>query len=304
MKFRLYLFIAAVLSGTQAFAQQSAMYSQYMFNMLAVNPAYAGSREVVSATALYRQQWSGIEGAPKTFTFSADMPLANRKVGLGINIFNDRLSVSNTTGFSANYAYRIKTGKGNFAFGLTAGLIQYKADYTSLIISSTNQGDPAFNQNINSIKPNFGAGFYYSTDKFYVGAAVPTLVSYNISGLDSVVSYQKRNYFAMAGFVVKLSEQLALKPSALVKYCNGTPLQIDLNANLWIHDVVGIGASYRSGDALIGMLEIQASETFRFGYAYDYTLSALSRYSSGGHELMMRYEFAKKIPKAVSPRYF
>ena len=304
MKTKLKLAIFIFMCSVNAFAQENAMYSQYMFNMLAVNPAYAGSREVLSATALYRQQWSGIDGAPKTFTFSADMPIANRKVGLGLNIFNDRIGVSNTNGVSANYAYRIHTGKGVLALGLEAGLIQYRADYSSLKISSTGQGDPSFNQNINSTKPNFGAGIYYSTDRFYIGASVPTLVSYNISGLDSVVAYQKRNYFGMAGFVFRLSHNLALKPSTLVKYANGRPLQIDINTNLWIHDVLGIGVSYRTGDAFIGMLEIQATPNLRFGYAYDYTLTSLNRYSSGSHELMLRYEFAKPVTKVISPRYF
>lgn len=304
MKFRLTIFIVANLITVNAFSQQTAMYSQYMFNMLGVNPAYAGSRDVISATALYREQWSGINGAPKTLTFSADMPLAHERVGLGINLFNDRIGVSNTTGFSANYAYRIHTGKGTLALGLNAGLIQYRADYSSLVVSYTGQGDPSFNQNINSTKPNFGAGVFYTTDFFYAGASVPTLVSYNISGLDSVVAYQKRNYFGMAGMVFRLNNELKLKPSTLIKYSNGTPLQIDLNANLWIHDVIGIGTSYRTGDAILVVLEIQASPNFRMGYAYDYPLTLLKTYSSGSHEIMLRYEFSKNTNKVISPRYF
>ncbi len=292
------------LTAINVNAQQSPAYSQYMFNMLAVNPAYAGSRDVLSMTALYRQQWSGIDGAPKTFSFSADMPVAREKVGLGINLYNDRIGVSNTTGFGTNYAFRIRTGKGTLALGLSASITQYRADYTSLSTSPNGQSDPSFNQNINTVKPNFGAGLYYSTDFFYAGIAVPTLVSYNISGLDSVVSYQKRSFFGMAGVVFKLSDEIRLKPSTMVKYMSGAPMQIDLNANLWLRDIIGLGASYRTGDAILGMIEVQATPNFRLGYAYDYPLTRLRTYSSGSHEIMLRYEFATKRNKIVSPRYF
>ena len=154
-------------------AQQEAMYSQYMFNTLAINPAYAGSRNVTSATALYRNQWVGIQGAPETITFSLDAPLNNKKVGLGFQVFNDKIGITNTTGAFGSYAYRVRLNKGTLAFGLQAGASQYRANFHSVSLNSIPTDDVAFSENINKVLVNFGAGLYYSTDRFYMGLSSP-----------------------------------------------------------------------------------------------------------------------------------
>lgn len=309
-----YLFLSLmILSVGHLFAQQDPMYSQYMFNMLSVNPGYAGSREVLSLTALGRKQWAGIDGAPTTFTFSADMPIKNKKIGLGVNFVNDKLGIMSNTAVNLMYAYRLRISKkGMLGMGLQGGFNQYQAAYGSVDPSqnSSYNPDPAFSSNISRFLPNIGAGLWYSTDKFYAGLSVPKLLRNKLDdmgGAANDLAYQNRqnlHYFITTGYVFTLSDVLKLKPSALVKIVHGSPVQLDLNANLWIHDVVGVGLSYRSGDSIDAMLEFQINPQLRIGYAYDYTLTKLGQYNSGSHELMIRYEFGFDKGKILSPRYF
>lgn len=287
------------------------MYSQYMFNTLIINPAYAGSRDVLSATALHRRQWVNVDGAPITTTFSADAPLKNEKVGLGLTLINDRIGVSNNTGVFANYAYRIRlTNAGTLAFGLSAGISQFKANLSEVKASSENSiSDPAFSENQVRLLPNFGAGLYYSTDKYYVGLSVPHLLNNKLANeyakaTGNELARQFRHFFFAFGGVVPLSTNLKLKPSTLVRYVYGAPLQLDLNCNLWLYDVLALGASYRTDKTVVGLVEIQATPQFRVGYAYDINFQKISPANSGSHEIMMRYEFAFKKKKFLTPRYF
>lgn len=309
-----YLFITLLsIAALQTYGQQDPMYSQYMFNMLAVNPAYAGSREVLSLTALGRRQWVGIDGAPQTLTFSADMPIRNKKIGLGVNFTNDKLGIMSNTAANIMYAYRLRVSKkGVLGMGLQGGFNQYRAAYGSVDPSqnSSYNPDPAFSSNISRFMPNIGAGLWFSTDKFYAGLSVPKLLRNKLDDMGSAandLAYQNRqnlHYFITAGYVFTLNEALKLKPSTLVKIVHGSPVQVDVNANLWIHDVVGLGASYRSGDAISGLFELQINSQLRIGYAYDFTLTKLQQYNSGSHELMIRYEFGFDKGKILSPRYF
>jgi len=288
--------------------QQDAMYTQYMFNMMGVNPAYAGSRGILSATAMYRRQWVGLEGAPETATFSFDMATRNEKVGLGIQAFKDRIGITNTNGFYATYAYRIRfEGAGSLAFGLQGGFSNYKADLTK--VDLIEGSDPAFAQNINAILPSFGAGVYYNSDRWYAGFSIPNLVkSYlrkdQIYYQTDVIAKKYLHFFFIAGYVFDLGESFKLKPSTLVKVVKGAPVQLDVNANLWLKDIVSFGVSYRTGDAVSGMLEIQATNQIRIGYAYDHSISNLVKYNQGTHEIMLRYEFGWEKGKILSPRYF
>lgn len=290
-------------------AQQDAMYTQYMFNMMAVNPAYAGSRGVLSATAMYRHQWAGIDGAPRTGSVSFDMATRNKKVGIGIQAFNDRIGIVKTTGFYASYAYRINfEEKGAaLAIGLQGGLSNYKADLSK--VELIDGGDPAFSQNVNAIMPSFGAGIYYNTQKFYAGFSVPNLVKSYLRKdqylySTEVVAQKRLHFFFMTGYVFDLNQQLKLKPSFLLKSVQGAPLQADINVNLWIKEVVGVGASYRTGDAVAGLLEVQLSNQLRMGYAYDYSISNIVKYNQGSHEIMLRFEFGWEKNAVISPRFF
>ncbi len=300
------LLIVATVSKLQA--QQEAMYSQYMFNTLAINPAYAGSRNVTSATALYRNQWVGINGAPETITFSIDAPMKSKKVGLGLQVFNDKIGITKTTGAFASYAYRIRLQKGTLAFGLQAGASQYRADFQDVSLSPDPSNDLAFSQNINKVLVNVGTGIYYNTDRFYVGLSSPQLLNNKLNNFtvqnNNVFNGQALHVFFATGYVFPISDVFALKPSVLVKGVKGAPIEADLNATLWIKDVFAIGLQYRTKADMSAMIEIQASPQVRLGYAYDRSLTKLVQYNSGSHEIMLRYEFGFEKGKILSPRYF
>jgi type IX secretion system PorP/SprF family membrane protein len=299
------LALILVISET-ADAQQRPMYSQYMFNMLNINPAYAGSRGVVSATALYRDQWVGIPGAPKTASFSLDMALNEKKIGLGIQLYDDRLGVERTTGLNASYAFRVQfSNSGTLSLGLQAGLLNYRANYSE--VRTYQPGDPSFAQNINGLLPAFAAGIYYNADKFYIGVSTPALLQTklrNDNTADVSSTGRDLHLFLASGFVVGLGQNLMLKPSVLVKAVSGAPVEYDLNANLWIQNTLALGFSYRTGDAYVGMVELQMNKQLRFGYAYDKTFSNLGALNTGTHELMLRMEFGSSNSKVASPRYF
>lgn len=300
------LLIAAATNKLHA--QQEAMYSQYMFNTLAINPAYAGSRNVTSATALYRNQWVGINGAPETITFSIDAPVNSKKVGLGLQVFNDKIGITKTTGAFASYAYRIRLQKGTLAFGLQAGASQYRADFQNVLLSPDPSNDLAFSQNVNKVLVNVGTGVYYNTDRFYIGLSSPQLLNNKLTNFtvegNNVFNGQALHLFFATGYVFPLSDVFALKPSVLVKGVKGAPIEADLNATLWIKDVFAIGLQYRTKADMSAMIEIQASPQIRLGYAYDRSLTKLVQYNSGSHEIMLRYEFGFEKGKILSPRYF
>ncbi|WP_143310581.1 PorP/SprF family type IX secretion system membrane protein [Chitinophaga vietnamensis] len=289
-------------------AQQDAMFTQYMFNPLAVNPAYAGSRNVLSLTALYRDQWVGLKGAPKTFTFSADMPTWNNKLGLGIMAFNDQIGVTKSTGFFGVYTYRIRfSNSGTLAIGLQGGVTNYKADLTQ--VSLIDQNDHVFANNINSFLPTFGAGVYYNTDKFYVGFSAPNIIkSYLRKDVylysSELIAQKFEHMFFMAGYVFDMNNDVKLKPSFLVKYVKGAPIQADINAQVWLKDVVSLGGSYRTDKSGALLTEIQCTPQFRLGYSYDFSNKSLAAYNRGSHEIMLRYEFGFEKGKILSPRYF
>ena len=301
------LLVSFLLISLTSNAQQRPMYSQYMFNMLNINPAYAGSRGVVSVTALLRDQWVGIPGSPKTNSISFDMPINEKKIGIGVQLYDDKLGIERSTGLNASYAFRFQlTESGTLSLGLQAGLLNYRANYTEVRTFQPN--DPAFNQNISGLLPAAAAGIYYNSDKFYVGFSSPALLQTKISKDNTIdvssATGRDLHLYLASGFVVNLNQDLALKPSVLVKAVSGAPIEFDLNTNLWIQNMIGVGFSYRTGDAYVGMLELQLNKQFRMGYAYDKTFSNLGQFNTGTHELMLRMEFGLTNGKIVSPSYF
>lgn len=295
-------------SSNLARAQQNAMYTQYMFNTLAINPAYAGSRNVVSATALYRNQWTGIDGAPKTGTLSIDGPIANKKIGIGLQIFTDKLGVTQTNGAALSAAYRIRMEKGTLSFGLQGNVNQYKVNLTNVPLGSTHGYDPAFSNNVNKTLFNFGTGVYYNSDRFYVGLSAQDLIPNNLSDQnssgDKISGQQETHLFLAAGYVFPLSSDFNLKPSFLVKGVKGAPIEADINATIWIKDFLGFGAQYRTSADVAGLLECQVSPQVRIGYSYDVSTTRLQGFNSGSHEIMLRYEFGFEKGKILSPRFF
>jgi type IX secretion system PorP/SprF family membrane protein len=319
------------VGSTEVLAQQDKMYSQYMFNMMALNPAYAGSRDVLSATGLYRNQWVNVEGAPKTMTFTLDTPINRERVGLGLQVYNDQIGLQNETGIYGSYAFKIRVGeRSTLSLGLQAGATSFRWNLTEAVLSPGGGNDPVFNQNISKILPNFGTGVYISNDKSYIGISVPQLIANNLSEYNTGDNRakQKRHAYLMSGFVIGLGSTLKLKPSLLMKYAEGAPLGLDGNLNLWINDRLAIGTSYRhnqwstlnnnsgSGgsinnyisDAVVGLVEVQVTDQFRLGYAYDMMLNGLKQtnlsINSGSHEVMLRYEFGYGKSKILTPRYF
>ncbi|WP_295129276.1 type IX secretion system membrane protein PorP/SprF [uncultured Chitinophaga sp.] len=290
--------------------QQDAMYTQYMFNTLAINPGYAGSRGTLNATAMYRRQWIGVEGAPETQTVSLDMGTRDKKIGLGLQAFNDKIGITKSTGFYLTYAYRINFGddESSLAVGLQGGFTNYRANLTKVSLIDQ-AGDPAFMQNVNVLMPSFGSGIYYHNSRFYAGFSIPNIVRTYLRKdqylyTTDVVAHRYMHLFFMTGYVFDLNEDYKLKPSLLMKAVKGAPIEADINANLWIKDVVAIGASYRTGDAISGLLELQLGPQFRLGYAYDHSVSKLVKYNQGTHEIMLRFEFGWERGDILSPRYF
>lgn len=289
--------------GYFAHGQQQVMFTQYMFNGLALNPAYAGSHETVSITALAREQWTGIDGAPSTQTLSVHSPVFNKRIGLGLLVLHDEIGVTEQTGVYAAYSYKIPFVNGaNLALGLQAGINMYDARFSE--VSDVN---PVFaNGDVKEAHPNFGFGAYYFTDRFYAGISIPQLAQ-NTFDKDNDDSDSKivRHYFANAGYVFDLNESLKLKPNVLIKAVEGAPVEFDVNANLLINEVIWVGLSWRSFDSIDALFQLQVTDRLQFGYAYDFaTTTDLRRVNGGSHELMLNYRFTFNKSRIVTPRYF
>ena len=298
------LMIGMVMVG---YGQQDPAYSHFMYNGLAVNPAVAGSAETFSATGIVRKQWSGIQGAPETQTLNVDAPVWNRRLGLGISVINDKVGVVQNLTVNAQYAYRILFEKSTLSLGLQGGMSNYKADYTSVVTNSQSASDNAFSENTNRMIFNVGSGIYYYSERFFAGFSVPHLINQRLDGIrdtDGVQSRQYRHYFVTAGYVFDAGEKFKIKPSALLKVADGAPLQVDANASIWYNETFSLGFSYRTNDSFTTMVQIQIAKQFRIGYAYDFIISSLSRYTSGNNEVMLRYELRKEKTRILTPRFF
>lgn len=287
-------------------AQQQVMFTQYMFNQLAINPAYAGIHEGISASLLARNQWVGFEGAPKTQTFSIHSPIRYRSIAVGAVLIRDQIGLTDQFGAYFSSAYRINfSDRTKLSFGLQLSFNQYQVDYSENV-----NNDPSLaGQNINDISPNAGAGIMWHSERFYLGFSVPQLVSntLNLSNEGTVDSDAKliRHYFMSAGYVFDLNPNLKLKPNILFKWVEGAPFEIDINANFLIKELVWLGLSYRSLDSFDALFQLQVTPQFQLGYSYDFlTTTDLSRVNSGSHEIMINYIFNVKSNKIVTPRYF
>ena len=289
-----------------AIGQHSPLTSQYLFNGLVINPAYAGSRDAMAINLTHRQQWVGFEGAPVTQTLSIHSPVAKRKIGMGLMILNDRIGVSQQTGVFTSYAYRIRTAKGKFSLGLGAGATLLRANWTDVALQQAN--DQVFSADTqHGLRPNFSAGTYYYTKTWFFGASLPFVLlhQYNPEASGYVLREAELDAQPMltGGALFVLTRSMKLKPSTLLRYRPESGLQMDLSANLILQDKVWFGASYRSGDAVSGSINVLPTAQWRLGYAYDLGVSALRTYHHGIHELMVQYEFGYRI-RVKDPRYF
>jgi len=292
----------------QVNAQQSPLMSHYMFNGLLLNPAYAGSKEFVSSTLLYRQQWTGLEGAPVTYSGSIHGLLPKKKLGLGGYIQRDKIGVTSQTDIYASMSYHLPVGKGKLSAGLQMGLSNFSSDVVQL--TYWDPGDKVFDYNtFSNLLPNAGLGLYYYQSLFYAGISAPFVISYDVNrsgSIDPAVPVHKmsRRYYVTSGGVIETEGDIKLKPSFLLKMEPGSDIQYDLNMNVLINDLFWIGASYRSEESIVALFEYQVSRKFRIGYSYDYTLGTLGRYNSGSHEVMLGFDFGYPVLKMKSPRYF
>lgn len=292
---RIAFYILAFFSVLCMNAQHDNLYSQYMFNGLLLNPAYAGSNGVLSATALNRNQWVGFDGAPKNSTFSLHTPLKNKKLNLGITFINDRYGITTQNKINGVVAYRIFFKKSSLSFGLQGGVDLIKNNWNN--VQTTTPGDAVFtNQFSQQNLPQIGCGLYYKANKFYIGVSSPDMVSIKVSG----IVYKAA--FLTAGYLFDVSENVKIKPSVLVRYIKDSPISLDANAFVYFK-MVGIGYSYRTCNEMVFLASININKQFSAGYAYDYVASKLHTYVRGSHEVMLKYEFGYKV-NPQSPRYF
>jgi type IX secretion system PorP/SprF family membrane protein len=304
MKFlKVLFFCVLLLMAKEINAQQQAMYTQYMFNGLAINPAYAGSHETLSLTTLLREQWLNIEGAPSTQTVSLHAPIERKKIALGLLLMNDRIGVINQSGVYGSYAYKINfQDKGTLSMGISAGFSYYDAAFSQVAVN-----DPSFtNNDVNEFHPNVGLGFYYYTNSYFAGISSPQILetTFNRDSKDSDSRF-RRHYFFTAGKVFDIDPDVKLKSSVLLKVVEGAPSALDLNASVLLQEVLWLGLSYRSFDSFNGILRIQFNPAFQIGYGYDFiTTSELSRINGGSHELMLNYRFRFSKKRVLTPRYF
>lgn len=303
MKSRIVFFVL-MLTGIVSYAQQDAQFTQYMYNTININPAYAGSRGFMSLFALHRTQWVGLDGAPVTNSFSINTPIGNSKMGVGISFLNDRIGPTNENEISADISYSIRTSESfRLSFGLKVTANVFNLDVSRL--NPVSQNDPQFQNFDNSLTPNFGGGLYLHSEKTYIGLSVPNFIESNRYNSNSVSMFkEKMNYYLIAGHVFDITENLKFKPSLLTKMVTGAPLQVDVSGNFLINKKFVIGGAYRWSAAFSAMAGFQISEGVFVGYGYDKETTNLANYNSGSHEIFLRFELSKTYNKITSPRFF
>lgn len=294
-----------------SYAQQDAQYTQYIYNTSTVNPAYAGSRGALSLNSLYRTQWVGLEGAPRTFTLAGHTPLRNEKLGLGVSIVRDDIFIVDETFVDIDFSYTINTSAhAKLAFGLKGGVRLLNIDFSRLNPESSFDNNFANGSNVdNQFSPNIGVGVYYSTDKFYVGYSAPSLLQTEYFDESSntnrsFLAKDRVNHYLIAGYVFDIHRYIKFKPATLFKAVSGAPLQADFSANFLYNEKFTAGVAYRWGASVSALAGFQVSDELMIGYAYDRTVTTLNNFNSGSHEIFLRFEFKSRKSGVVSPRFF
>lgn len=298
--------LLALVSFTSAHAQQDPQYTNYMYNTININPAYAGSRGALSIFGLHRSQWVGLEGAPTTNSFSVNTPIADSKVGLGVSFVNDALGVMDENTLSVDFSYTLDLNNrgSKLSFGLKGSANLLNVAYSDL--NKYNPNDPQILNDVqNEFTPNIGAGIYWHTEKSYVGFSVPSfLQSTRYDNNIQSTMQQKMHYYLMAGHVFEINPTLKFKPAFLLKAVEGAPLQADITGNFLIHDKFTIGGAYRWDAAWSALVGFQVTDGMFIGYSYDSDIKALRNYNNGSHEIFVRFELFNKYRRVNSPRFF
>lgn len=286
-------------------AQSIPMYSQYMYNMVNINPAYAGSRGVPSLSLIWREQWSGMPGSPSTKSVSYDMPVKENKYGLGVQMFDDKyVNYIRRTGVNLYYSLKIPVSeKGVLSMGLKAGFYNDLKLLTNVDLGAIKAYDPAFASNFNNVIPLAGAGVYYNDDHLYLGFSSPDVITFssvkNYTSDKSLYQVNSRHFFLTAGYSYDINSDISFKPSMLIKATSGAPVQLDLNTNIWLKNMIGLGVSYRTSESILAMFESQLTPQFRFGYAYDMPFNR-----PNSHELFLRIEVGSLFPNDKSYKIY
>ncbi|MBL4593543.1 MAG: type IX secretion system membrane protein PorP/SprF [Flavobacteriales bacterium] len=299
--------ISLVLFCSVIFAQQVPITSQYMMNRLVINPAYAGALDFYTASISYRKQWINLDGAPSTQNISIHGPALKGKIGLGLMFFRDVIGVSKENNISASFAYKIRSrNKKVLSFGLSGSAVFSNNQWSQ--IKTTNADDAVFSADSPQyIFPDFSAGVYYKTPRYFAGFSIPMFLQHKLEGSSSSYKiendFSNYNYLLEAGLNINITDKIIFKPSFLSRYLPSTVYQFDINAVVDINNTIGFGISYRTKDAIVGMVQLHLTDQLILGYSYDHTLSQLQKYNNGSHEVFLRYDFRYKV-KSIDPRFF
>jgi len=293
-----------MLTCYSGFAQQDAQYTQYMYNTININPAYAGSRGVMSVFGLHRTQWVGLDGAPTTNTFSLNTPISNSNLGVGFSLVNDRIGPTSDNTISADISYTIPMNEFyKLSLGVKASGNIFNLDTDKL--DPADATDPNLQNFNNEFSPNFGVGVYLHSDKLYLGLSVPNFLQDSKYNDNEVAVFQERmNFYFIGGYVFDVSPSIKFKPAFLTKMVTGSPLQVDASANFLFFDKFMLGGAYRWDAAVSALAGFQVTDGLFIGYSYDMETTQLRRYNSGSHEVFLRFELFNKVSKMVSPRFF
>ena len=303
---KLILLFFTVLIAQQISAQQDPQYTQYMYNMNIINPAYAGISEGLSVGALYRSQWVGLDGGPETFTFNIHSPVG-KQLALGLSVISDKIGPVEETNTYVDVSYTIPLGmETRLAFGVKGGFTFHDIAIAESQITLVDLSDPFFANAINETTPNIGAGVYfYKPNKYYISISVPNILNgVHLDANGTKIGSESEHLFTAAGYVFDLSENFKLKPHALLKYAFDAPVSYDLNANLFMYDLVEFGVGYRLDDSFSTMINFQVTKDLRIGYAYDAINSGLDIVTNSSHEVFINYDFNFSSKVSRSPRYF
>lgn len=306
------ILLLIIASVNVCFSQQDAQYTQYMYNTQIINPGYIGSKNALGFGLLYRTQWAGFDGAPNTGTFTFNTPLGLlKRNAIGLSIVNDRIGPSNETSITVDYAYSLLlSGNSRISFGIKGGLSILDVDYTKLNIYDEN--DWQFAENIDKkVQPQIGAGIYYNDDKLYLGLSVPNFFNskhYNANNTNNsnedAIAIERLHYFFIAGYVFDINESIRFKPATMLKWVNGSPLQVDVSANFLFNNKFTLGASYRWDAAISAMAGFQISEQFFLGVGYDFQTTDIQDHSNGSYEFFLKFDLFNNPERILTPRFF
>ena len=300
------LIILLLLLGlNKGFSQNEPMFTQYMFNKLWINPAYAGTSQALNINALTRLQWVGLEGAPRTYSAAIHSPINKRKAGVGVTVVNDVFGPVKNTFATGNYAYRVSLNKKlTLSMGIKGGINSYFASYKDLKL--IDKDDPLFAEDDRTINPNLGFGFYLYSDKFYVGVSAPRLLETSLNGNYSNQDFNTMNhYYFIGGFIWELGPKWLFKPAVFTSYVANTPIKNNISLQFLYDERIWLGGMFRPGDAVGAFFNIKVSDRLTVGYGYDLSFTEISNTNIGTHELMVSFDFIDFSPgKVKSPRYF